>query len=87
MVKVNARQNDLRGDQHNNNPFQLITLLVVQDLEEELGVALDVRDLVLDLAKPELGRERMRKGGEACKNLCRKEQESQLKKMKVNIKI
>ena len=53
MVKINARQNDLRGDQHNNNPFQLITLLVVQDLEEELGVALDMRDLVLDLAKPE----------------------------------
>jgi hypothetical protein len=57
MVKVNARQDDLRGDQHNNNPFQLVALLVVQDLEEKLGVALDVRDLVLDLAESEGGKE------------------------------
>lgn len=62
MVKVNARQDYLRGDQHDNNPFQLVALLVVQDLEKKLGVALDVRDLVLDLAEPEKDREK-REGG------------------------
>ena len=31
---------------------------MVEDLEEELRVALDVRDLVLHLAEPEGGRER-----------------------------
>jgi hypothetical protein len=64
MVEVNARQYDLCGDQDDDDPLQLVALLVIEDLEEELGVALDVRDLVLDLAEPDIERGREKRQGE-----------------------
>jgi hypothetical protein len=52
MVKVYTRQNYFRRNQHNDDPFQFVAFLVIEDLQEKLRVALHVRDFVFDFAKP-----------------------------------
>lgn len=51
MVEVDAANYDLGGDEHDDDPLELVGLLVVEDLKEELGVTLHVVYLVLHLGE------------------------------------